>query len=117
MTPLQILKIGRATLTPPWAWTTDTCLDADTGAQCSIGVLMDREYGGFRTEALRAMELLVDATGFERPPLSELPFWVAEYNDTHTHEQVLVWWDRAIELAELDELITVDELIDELAAV
>lgn len=91
--------------------------DRDTGARCSIGALEDIETGGFRKEGLMAMEYLLAAADVERPPLCNVPFMTALLNDHHDHAWVLAWWDRAIELAELDETISVEELIEVLSPV
>lgn len=115
MTPLQMLRIGRASITSPHAWTQNRMRD-QAGAHCSLGALVDIEPNWGKT-LLRAVEYLYRASGMPLVSISETPLLIARWNDTHTHQQVLALWDLAIELAELDELVSVEELIEVLSPV
>jgi hypothetical protein len=120
MTPLQILKIGRARISHPSAWSQGKMIRED-GSRCALGSLLHEDK--FEEIHYDAARYLARALGFIGPT-HECGSIVAAYNDNHTHAQVLAMFDRAIELAEYHEeaeiaaeidTISVDELIEVLS--
>lgn len=43
-------------------------------------------------------------TNHDQNPDRRAGWGVADYNDTHTHEEVLAMWDKAIELTKTEEV-------------
>lgn len=83
-----------------WAWdeVTPTCY-------CSIGAIAKVQGGITKAEAGTAVRLL-DAAAFG-PAANSCA--IAYYNDSHTHEEVMAVWDKAI--AKAEALAVVDNLV------
>ena len=62
--------------------------DENATCFCSIGALL--RIGGFNCDLRMQLSQYADGN-------------IAEYNDTHTHEQVMEVWDKAIAKAIVDE--------------
>jgi hypothetical protein len=138
MTALQFLRISRSHIDKRVKWTKFR-LESPFGSYCSVGALQQTYIlvNGHRPRAagernewlegdiLAAAKYLAKALGVEDLAPAERLSYIANYNDAEAihHDDVMAMWDRAIELAELDEIqaevdtITVDELIEELASV
>lgn len=99
MTPLQILKLARANLSIPAAWRQGTMLDPETGQRCAVGSLL--LFSNFEATE-RACIYLCKAVGHLGPNATVM-MKVAWYNDNHTYAEVMEMFDRAIELAAIDE--------------
>jgi hypothetical protein len=97
MTPVEILKAARGRIDTPDKWTTGAyARTADNKTQncdsgyackwCAYGaiLLVTEEPTGEYFEAVRMLEDECDGS-------------VVNYNDTHTHAEVLAAFDRAIE--------------------
>lgn len=91
----------------------------EDGSRCALGSLVQHQ-DRFEPVHYDCAIYLARALGFIGP-LHNSAAYVARYNDNHTHEEVLAMFDRAIELAENDEIaaemdkISVDELIEVLS--
>ncbi len=97
MTTAQILRAARELIADERHWTTNVlardaggCLTMvasdDATCFCAVGALLKATGRSGITAARRAIE---DAAGIERSR-------VFEWNDTHTHAEVLAAFDRAI---------------------
>lgn len=131
MTPLQLLTESKALIGHPSKWVIGE-LEDEFGRRCSLGAIRhavqhDPLYSNvpdktnwYEDSVSTASQYLCDAIGGEAAqagPGYRLEL-IADFNDAHTHEEVMAMWDRAIELARADEEIqgiSVADLIDELA--
>jgi hypothetical protein len=102
MKPSEILKAAKAKIATPDAWTQgelardsagEWCgyYDPDAKCFCSLGALLISARSPALTEAIKYLEKVIPA------------YTVLEFNDTHTHAEVMAKWDEAIALAEKDE--------------
>ncbi len=101
---LEILKAGRALIENPAHWTQRAfaidCGGVDVGASspnacswCSIGALLKAGNHDPLTPGRRHLEQAIEQIlGFAMD--------LDDFNDTHTHSEVLQVWDKAIENAD-----------------
>ena len=100
MTPTELLIAAKAKIDTPSKWTQGylarnssnnrvSCFSPRAVCFCSSGALMvaedDNNVSSYTTT--RAQERLVSAMGGSIP----------DFNDSHTHSQVMAAWDKAIE--------------------
>lgn len=100
----EILIAAKALIDTPEKWTRGSFArdsenyhvdfySKDAVCYCSLGALYKSQQGIHSLEAALAKRHLWYAAGES----------IAEYNDTHTHPEVMAVWDKAIELAKKDE--------------
>lgn len=125
MTPLEILQVSRSLINHPSKWVIKQ-LEDDFGRRCSLGAIrhvatrdpITAQVQWFGGQVLAATDYLAEGMGLSHLAQVDRLEAIADWNDSHTHEQVMAAWDRAIELAKADEEIqgiSVADLIDELA--
>lgn len=96
MTPKEILIAARQKITPPQCWTQGAASRDATGKQamigdvavswCLIGAVREVSYSGELDSADDAIAMMREAAQGS----------VADFNDTHTHQEVLALFDKAI---------------------
>lgn len=93
MTNLEALRAARAWITDPRRWSNDGY--GDGNRRCMIGAL-GRTASDIPTlnVAMEALKRVVRDIGFDL---------ISEFNDTHTHAEVLAAYDRAIAIEEARE--------------
>lgn len=111
MTVSQVLEASKAVIEKPEHWTTRYLARDSYGVNtqpfskgatcwCSIGAI-DKVYdeygvsGDLRQQAIRALEVALDEAGEDD--------CVAEFNDTRTHAEVMMLWNKAIAKAKEKE--------------
>lgn len=103
MNALEMLKAGRALIAQPSGWTKGVLArdcrgivvgstSADATCFCSLGALTRIELRTFKVPN-HVYGQAVGALSAQMP--AGVPC-LAEFNDTHTHAEVLALWDRAI---------------------
>lgn len=110
MKPSEILRAAKAKIENPKHWTQGAYYRDENGHEaysmhhgvcfCSYGALRvannrDTDYKLVGAEYLwKAIEMVSNG--------SEV-YSIDQYNDSHSHSEVMAMWDRAIELAEAEE--------------
>jgi hypothetical protein len=108
MQTLQVLKGARALITSPGHWTVDT-RDNRHGGHCALGALsvaMGMSAWTAEDHCPEAVVVLAEATPAGKAPVEAFNGYlsqvyiaaaiVAGYNNSHSHAEVLAWFDRAI---------------------
>lgn len=93
MFEVEILIAAKAKILLPEHWGQGQAYQPSTGQYCALGALWSQTYGE-RAEAILAAAL---------PPFGHKS--IAAYNDTHTHEDILALYDRAIENAKIIQVL------------
>lgn len=113
-TTLDILKAARSIISDEKNWTQGTfakdvdgmmvsAASPDATCFCSLGAIlkvMDSNLFIFKTDAVKYLNKAVYILGETDTPDEEDSYI---YNDTHEHSQVMLMWDKAIELAKLEK--------------
>lgn len=106
------LKAAKALITKPENWTqkafartinnklTDSC-SADAVCYCAVGTIQK-----VSNDVYESLEYKLLSSAMVNKELTNNQCYVAEYNDTHTHEEVLAKFDEAIELASVELINT-----------
>jgi hypothetical protein len=119
MNPSDILKNGKDILLAR-GWCAKTLLN-DVGNVCSVGGLRlgsrmsvyfddknsSEEYIRAQRILLQAMMLVDPARPYPWDERWTVTQKVARWNDTHTQSEVFTAWDKAIELAEIEEEVVI----------
>lgn len=115
MDPVEILTKARQLITPSKKWTKyirKTCGWENgkyTFSYCALGAL-DAVRGEIENrKELIAPEIEALAKTINVPPTraDTLPWIVADFNNNHDHDEVLAWFDRAIEYAKKEHHVAV----------
>jgi len=85
----EILQAARKRITPVEQWTQGSLRSRD-GAVCALAALIDASRAALGGLDVLALKILKKVTGG----------CVSDFNDAHTHDEVLAAFDRAVELAE-----------------
>lgn len=104
MTRHEILTAARERITPRERWT-QGALKREDGSMCAIGSIVDVMGGSLASEgrwtpAMDAIQGLSEAIPSDTHSIyggNPVGNPVASYNNTHSHQEVLAWFDQAID--------------------
>jgi hypothetical protein len=108
---IEVLKAGKAKIIKPENWGIGFFAKTKDGQQCP--------YNSKAAFCFCSDGALMNVTSWDRSTENSVIYWEAyallgsladehdiiEFNDTHTHEEVLTLWDKAIKLAEADLVV------------
>lgn len=111
MTPSEILRKAKALIDTPEKWVKGKFGASKNDREiyptapqacrfCSLGAFI--RFGGDRTNEVNYLR---EAISQDSPFANDTV--IANFNDTHTHAEVMAKWDEAIALAEADEKVGV----------
>ena len=100
MAALDLLREARRLLADESNWCQRHAVDPAGRAKSVLGAVGYRFYATDHPDTMAAVQLLARAIGRGRGAYDSV--FVQDFNDTHSHAEVLVMLDRAIAIAEND---------------